>query len=397
MPPTLKVLLLITDAGGGHRASADALKAACHPMDAALDVRVVNAYRDIWSKAEPLGRLTGVYGEDIYNFTLRHSLLGLAAGLRGVARRVAGAPQARALSDGIAYVRSEKPALCVSLMPFVNDTLAAVCAGAGVPLALVMTDLMDVAPFIWYTPKAVRSAVWVAAPCPEAAEQARGAGAGRVIESGLLLHPKYLDPGLRRLDRREARRRLGLDPELPTVLVSMGGFAGASVGSLVEGLDRVARGLQVVVACGRNAGLLGALKARPTRGNRVVPLGFTGDLHLYLRAADVMVGKPGPASVFEAAVAGTPMVLDAAAAMPQESPNAAWAGSRGWARVVTRRRDLPTQVAELLADRAALKSLERAVDAYAPSDASAVLARAVSEAARRVAPVEASSRFARVP
>ena len=46
MPRTPKILLLVTDAGGGHRASANALKAACEALDRPLDVRVVNPWAD---------------------------------------------------------------------------------------------------------------------------------------------------------------------------------------------------------------------------------------------------------------------------------------------------------------------------------------------------------------
>src|SRR5262245_14419052 len=120
--PSSKIFLLITDAGGGHRASAQALAASIQRLGRPWDVRIVNMYKEVWRQAEPLGRLTGVYGEDIYNWTLEHSLLGVAGALRKVARFAANAPNPRAVADGVAWLRAEKPDLCVSLMPFVNDT-----------------------------------------------------------------------------------------------------------------------------------------------------------------------------------------------------------------------------------------------------------------------------------
>lgn len=379
MPALSKVLLLITDAGGGHRASANSLKAACEALKAPLEVRIVNVYQEVWQKAEPLGRFTGVYGEDVYNFTLKHSLLRLASILRGVARLAANTPNPRAFKDGLAFIKAEQPALCVSLMPFVNDTHARICKEAGVPFALIMTDLVDIKPYMWYTTKACQSAEWVAAPCAEAAAEAREAGATQVLECGLLLHPKYYDTALRALARKEARRRLGLDPERTTVLVSMGGFGGSAIEELVEGLEQYGEGLQVVAICGRNEELRARLAARPAGRHKIVAVGFTQELEIYLRAADLMAGKPGPASLFEAVAANTPLVLDAAAAMPQEAPNAALALRHGLALSVGHRRDLAAAVASLAGDPAARAAMEAAQLAYPLHDASKQLVQALMD------------------
>lgn len=378
-----KVFLLITDAGGGHRGSAVALKAWAEALDAPLDLRIVNVYREVWQRAEPLGRLTGFYGEDIYNFTLKHSLLGVAAHLRGAARLVANTPNPVALKDGVAWLRDEKPALCVSLMPFVNDLHARICGEAGVPFAVQMTDLVDTRPFMWYTPRACREAVFVGAPSAQAAEQAREAGAAQVLESGLLLHPKYRAQALRGLDRAAARQALGLRPEPFTVLLSMGGFGGSSLEALVDALEGHGRGWQVVVVCGRNQDLKARLERRPAGRHSIVALGFSDRLQDYLRAADLVVGKPGPASLFEAVAANTPMVLDAAAAMPQEGPNADLAALHGMAVKVPRRRDLAPTVAALAASPEARACLEAAQAAYPLPEAGRVLVEQLLEVVGR--------------
>ncbi len=49
-----KVFLYITDAGGGHRASAVSLKAAAETLKLPWDIRIVNIYRDVWRRTEPL-------------------------------------------------------------------------------------------------------------------------------------------------------------------------------------------------------------------------------------------------------------------------------------------------------------------------------------------------------
>jgi UDP-N-acetylglucosamine:LPS N-acetylglucosamine transferase len=378
-----KALFLITDAGGGHRASAQALLAAAKARHPDWDLRVVNVYREVWQKAEPLGRWTGVYGEDLYNYVLKKSWLGLAGPMRRMARFSAGLPNPRALSDGVAFLKAEKPDLVVSLMPFVNDLHAEVCAQAGVPLALVMTDLVDTRPFMWYTPKACAQAAWVSAPCAEARAQAEEAGAKRILDSGLLLHPKYLDPALHGLDRQAAQARFGLDPSRFTVLVSMGGYGGKAMEDLVAGLDSVGQDWQIIAICGRNEELKARLEKRGSKRHKVVAVGFTQELERWLRAADLMVGKPGPASVFEAVACQVPLVLDAAAAMPQEEPNAALAESYGVALRVAKRKDLPAAVAALAADPERLNAMRKAQVSFPLPDAGNVITQALQDVFQR--------------
>lgn len=378
----LKALFLITDAGGGHRASALALQAALKAQSAPMEARIVNMYLEPWKKAEPLGALTGVYGEDLYNFVLKHSWLALAGPMRQGARLAAHLPNPRAIQDGVAFLKSEKPDVVVSLMPFVNDLHAEICRQAGVPFCLVMTDLVDTRPFMWYTPQACAQAAWVSAPCEAAAVQAREAGATRVLESGYLLHPKYLDPSLRALGRRQARMQLGLDPERTTLLLTMGGFGGEAMAELVEALDAFGQDWQVVAICGRNEALQTRLTARPKGRHKVVAVGFTQDLHLYLRAADICVGKPGPASVLEAVAACTPIVMDAAAAMPQEEPNADLIALHGMGLKVAHRRDLAAAAASLAFSPAAQACMAAAQRAYPLPDAGKALVQGLLRAAQ---------------
>lgn len=379
MPRPKKILLMITDAGGGHRASAQALQASCARHAPELQLDIVNMYKGPWAKAEPLGRWTGVYAEDLYNFVLKHSLLSLTSAMRHGARLASFLPNETAERDGKAWLAAEKPDLCVSLMPFANDLHARTCAKAGVPFALVMTDLVDREPFIWYTPEAMYHALWVSAPCQQAAEQARRAGAGKVLECGLLLHPKYLDPALRQMNRAQARRILGLHEDRLTVMVSMGGYGSSTMKQLILGLDKVGRDWQIIAICGRNLALQKELSRTPFKRHQVVPVGFTQQLELYLRAADLMVGKPGPASIFEAIAAGTPLILDVAKAMPQERPNAQWVALHGMGLSVQERRDLPAAVEQLAASPSARASLQAAQAAFPLPNAGKALAEAFSK------------------
>jgi 1,2-diacylglycerol 3-beta-galactosyltransferase len=204
-----------------------------------------------------------------------------------------------------------------------------------------------------------------------------------VLESGYLLHPKYLDAANRGLDRNAARLMLGLDPDALTVLVTMGGFGGEAMAQLLEGLDQVGRGWQVVAICGRNEDLKARLEARGMERHKLVAVGFTLQLEAYLRAADLTVGKPGPASVLEAVAMRSPLVMDAAAAMPQEEPNADLIALHGMGLKVAHRHELPRAVAALAEAPAARACMAAAQAAYALPDAGKALIDGVLAAARK--------------
>lgn len=107
--------------------------------------------------------------------------------------------------------------------------------------------------------------------------------------------------------REEARRRLGLAPEGRRALLSLGGEGVADrperwIDALVDA------GWRVSAIAGRNAELAERLAGHPAAGATLDVHGFVGDMPLRLAAADVVVGKAGPASVMEALAAGRPFL-----------------------------------------------------------------------------------------
>ena len=374
-----KVFLYITDAGGGHRGSANSLKAAVEARGLPWDVTIVNVYRTIWPSIEPFAKLFDLYGEDAYNFVLEHNWTGLAVWMKPLARWAAAfnrRPGARLMK---AWLEKEKPDLGVSCMPFVNDVFTDAHQAAGIPLALICTDLVDVKPYMWFTPDICRQAAFVAAGCEQARDQARDSGAGeRALLSGLVIHPKHFDPAARQLPKAVARGHFGLDLDLFTVLIVMGGYGGPSIKQFSLGFEQPGRRWQVLACCGKNEALKAELDLlAPSMQNRLVPIGFTKELHLLMRAADLIVSKPGPASLQEALAMGCPMVLDNAQTMPQEVPNADWVKGLGAAISVDRRRDMAAAVAGLEKAPETLAGMREAIARHAVPQGTEVILRAM--------------------
>jgi processive 1,2-diacylglycerol beta-glucosyltransferase len=133
--------------------------------------------------------------------------------------------------------------------------------------------------------------------------QARGVPREKILVTGIPLMPSFADPP----GQEEARSRLGL-PRRPVVLVT-GGEYGFGTREAVRRLIQEADGPTVLVTTARNGHsardfeTLG--RANPTR---LKVCSWTNDMPWLMRAADVVVGKPGGLTISESLACGRPFI-----------------------------------------------------------------------------------------
>jgi UDP-N-acetylglucosamine:LPS N-acetylglucosamine transferase len=216
------------------------------------------------------------------------------------------------------------------------------------PLVTVMTDLADHPPAFWMEPGGVQHLV---CGSPRALRQAQALG--HPLErlhstSGMVIRPGFYAPPV--ADRAGERRRQGLDPFRPTVLVLFGGHGSRRMLDIARRLGEA--GLQQVLVCGHNAALAEALAALPPAAAPRKVIGYTQEVPYWMDLADVFVGKPGPVSISEALQRGLPVVVERNAwTMPQERYNADWVQDQGVGVVVDHFRDVAMAVRRVLASR----------------------------------------------
>lgn len=118
-----------------------------------------------------------------------------------------------------------------------------------------------------------------------------------------------LMPGFRRLPScTQAREELRLDPSRHTVLVAGGGL-GLGLHKVVEGLVREGPEWQVLVAGGHNGAALELLsRLAVVMPTQVRIFGWTERMEILVRAADVVVAKPGGLTLAEALACGRPLL-----------------------------------------------------------------------------------------
>jgi processive 1,2-diacylglycerol beta-glucosyltransferase len=107
------------------------------------------------------------------------------------------------------------------------------------------------------------------------------------------------------------RAKYGLDPEMPTIILSLGGFGVGRIETLLDSLRSVRPPVQILAMCGRNEELKAKLDSIPSDkgGARVVAVGYTRDMDEYMSASDLIVGKPGGLTTCEALAKGLVFVI----------------------------------------------------------------------------------------
>ncbi len=124
-----------------------------------------------------------------------------------------------------------------------------------------------------------------------------------------------IDPAFSTLkDRVAIRCRLGLQPDLTTILVSAGGFGVGPIEGMMKTLQELKHPAQVVAICGRNEGLKARLDAivedgPPNPNVKIHPIGFTTVMDDYMAASDLLLGKPGGLTTSEALAMGLVFVI----------------------------------------------------------------------------------------
>lgn len=301
---TKRILILMSDTGGGHRAAAEAIRDALHLRYGSdeASVKLIDVFRD-YSPA-PLK-----YAPEIYPLWVNRSKSswGVGYNMSNTRRRAKLLSQTMyvTIESGLKRMLRENPAdvvVCVHSLLTRPAMQALTWFTRRPPFVVVVTDLVSTH-HLWYDKRCERCLV----PTQPAYERglASGLEPAQLMNTGLPVHPRFA-LGLKAKD--EARRELGWDPHLPAVLVVGGGEGMGPVYKVARAIDERATRCQLIIIAGNNKPLKEKLESKtwnqPTR-----IYGFRKDMPLLMAATDILVTKAGPATISEACIAGVPMIL----------------------------------------------------------------------------------------
>lgn len=298
-----RILFLISDTGGGHRAAANAIGEA---IEYAYPGSYTVIISDIWKNYMPwpFCKLPGTYGwlsgagkpvwQALWKVTahtcLRRFFFEILFPL--------------VKNPMVRYLTALRPRLVVSLHPVMNHLGVkwVKAATLDVPFVTVVTDMVSLHPF-WICPQVDRCIVPTEAARRQAVQY--GMPPERLAVYGQPISLKFSQLSV---NRRECRRRLGLEVDTPAVLVVGGGEGTGQIYRITRRIAVSRLQAQLLVVSGRNRTLKEQLEKVcweiPTR-----VYGFVENMPQLMGAADVLVTKAGPGTISEAFVAGLPQVL----------------------------------------------------------------------------------------
>jgi len=340
---TTRLDFVFFDAGGGHRSAANALKAVIEQQARDWEIRLVNL-QEVLDPLDIFRKYTAIRMQDVYNVMLQKGwTLGSAQMtvlMHGLIRLYHGG-QVRLLKE---FWKQGERDLVVSLIPNFNRALRDSLPAT--PLVTILTDFADFPPHFWIE----RQDQYLICGTKKAVEQARALGHPDdhiFATSGMILRPSFYQPVM--ADHAAERRRLGLDPELPTGLVLFGGQGSSVMPDIARRVAEVPPlNAQFIFICGRNQKLAQRLRGMTTSFPKYVEE-FTSEIPYYMHLCDFFIGKPGPGSISEAIAMHLPVVVERNSwTLPQERYNTEWILEKKVGIVLKSFREIDAGLRELL-------------------------------------------------
>jgi 1,2-diacylglycerol 3-beta-galactosyltransferase len=305
--PQQRILILMSDTGGGHRASAQALKAGfdeLYPGRFHIDIIDLISDHLIW----PLNQLPKMYPFLSNDAPWMWKALydSQSTGSWGNVLAVVGSRVS--ISRVRAAFETYQPSMIISVHPLLQTVSlwALTSMPRRIPFVTVVTDLSTGHP-LWFNPGV--DGCYVASEYTVELAKKAGLRPEQIYLFGLPIRPAFSRPTR---PKAELRKVLGMDATLPAALVIGGG---EGVGPVEQIANQLTKSLcnghalgQMVVICGRNREMEERL-ASQVWPMPVVVKGFVDNMPDWMAACDCVITKAGPGTIAEALISGLPILL----------------------------------------------------------------------------------------
>jgi UDP-N-acetylglucosamine:LPS N-acetylglucosamine transferase len=313
-----RVLIFIGDAGGGHLSAAKAVTETFQTLYGdeytvkTLDIFTEAGIKPFKDSAQTYARISSsLLLEFIYNLVVFIGSTGFGYYLY---RTYVNAKLYRATKK---IVEAYAPDILIANNSIITPLIGKMKKeGAPFIVAGLVTDIVNI-----FRGWADREVDCIISPTHEATKKLLHYG----VDPERILEPLFpINPRLASFrPRTDVLRELGFDASLKTILVTAGGVG---IASLEHALDDLVAdpGLQVIILAGRVEEQCRELTERYAGNQRVKVLGFISNVQDYYNAVDIVVGKPGPATILEVELFGKKAVLTKRVGV-QENGNASFA------------------------------------------------------------------------
>lgn len=298
----MKALLLSITAGQGHHATASAVRnqlesfgVQCETMDAyeyvapILKELVAHGYLILTAHVP---KMEGKFYTMAENRTRSQDRISIT--------KIANQVMANSLVN---YIREFKPDVIICTHVFAAGIVNSLKERdfIDIPTIGIITDF-TIHPF-WEDMNRIEYFVTASELLNYSAEQ-RGMDPKKLLPFGIPIDPKFT----KKIDQRQAREQLGLDPDKTTLLIISGSMGYGKIDKEIKKLDALEEDFQAIVVCGNNKAMEEKARKIATRHHFSV-FGFVNNVEVMMDAANCIITKPGGLTTSEAIEKELPMIM----------------------------------------------------------------------------------------
>jgi processive 1,2-diacylglycerol beta-glucosyltransferase len=311
----VKLLILTAATGGGHVRASRAIQAYISEHSADSEVVMVDALKSISSVLDKTvcdgyrflaTKTPKVFGQ-LYRRTNENSLLS------NLMLRFSGVFSMKL----VPLLEKEKPDVIISTHPFATEMISHLkdVGTVAAPLICLMTDYGPHRAWI-----AERVDAYVVSNGDMISQmEAMGVPKEKIYPFGIPVENVFFTAS----DRPAFLKKIGMNPNLPTILIMAGSFGVTNILKIYRQIIRLEQNFQMIVITGRNEKLYEEFsKIVPNSPKPTKLVFFTNEVENYMHAADLLITKPGGLTVSEALACGIPLaVFDAIPGQEEDNAN----------------------------------------------------------------------------
>ncbi|MBU1853478.1 MAG: glycosyltransferase [Candidatus Omnitrophica bacterium] len=351
MAEVKRVLLMYITLNSGHHRASSAIEMALHEISPSVETMNINAFK---------------YTNPILEKVINRTYMGVIKNKPEVWEYLYDNPKVlrsvQGLRDAIHRYNSKKlkmilesfrPDACICTQAFPCGMIADYKKNLNLNLPLLGV-LTDHAPHSYWI---FREVDYYVTPSDESKVcfMKDGVSESKIKVFGIPIDLKFS----KELDKNENCRKLGIEPEIPNVLI-MGGSQGLGpVEDMVDALEEIDIPFQLMVVCGLNKRLRKDLDKRSYRyRKKLLVLGHVENIDGLMEISSIVITKPGGLTTAEALSKNLPMII--VHPIPgQEAKNAEFLLNQGVAVKAEDSEDIASLLQELLLNNTKLNEMRR--------------------------------------
>lgn len=318
------IVILYTEAGGGHKATALAVKDIIE-KNPDWKVSLINPFEIAYEEFDLIKKITGKSSGKFYNeFVSGHENSLMRLLIISIFFKFNLFLYQKKLIEKISLDwKKIKFDMVISVVPFINFIIneSIKKLKSSIPFVTIVTDYSECANGVWFTSKEQFLICGTEKLVKQA--QQKGHPSDRIFRtSGAIVRPEFYQGS--EVSRQDRELSLGLRSDLPTGLVMFGMHGSNAMLEIAKNMNHVGFGIQLIFICGLNTSIKEKIESL-SLDYPIVTTGCVNDVQNYMRISDFFIGKPGGTGISEAVIMKLPIIVELNFfTLLQEKYNAKW-------------------------------------------------------------------------